>query len=99
MDLNTTHNIFQVALRGIQQIQYHQKQLNCLELIEEAYKLPTAETFGHLRIDSDPKTNQGLRFLSQLFAPDSSILFSSDEVLTTVVNENETLAYANSMGK
>ena len=78
-----------------------QKQLNSLELIKEAYKLATAELFGHLIIDLDPKTSQGLRFSSQLIGPDPSIFYisSPEAVITTITNEKETFAYAQAMGK
>ena len=62
IDLNTTHIILFNSLRDIQQIEYLGKQLNCLQLKKEAYNLATAEPFGHLMIDLDPKTSQGLRF-------------------------------------
>ena len=101
IDLNTTHIIIFKSLRDIQQIEYLGKQLNCLQLIKEAYKLATAEPFGHLMIDLDPKTSQGLRFLSQLLGPDPSIFYisSPDAVITTITNEKETFAYFQAMGK
>ena len=100
IDLNTTHIILFNSLRDIQQIEYLGKQLNCLQLIKEAYKLATAEPFGHLMIDRDPKTSQGLRFSSQLIGPDPSIFYtSSPEAVITIKNEKETFAYAQAMGK
>ena len=67
--------------------------MNCLQLIKEAYKLATAEPFGHLMIDLDPKTSQGLRFSSQLIGPDPSIFYisSAEAVITTITNEKENL--------
>ena len=73
IDLNTTHIILFKSLRDIQQIEYLGKQLNCLQLLKDAYKLATAEPYGHLIIDLDPKTSQGLRFASQIIGPDPSI--------------------------
>ena len=67
IDLNKTHIILFKSLCDIQQIEYLGKQLNCLQLHKDAYKLATAESYGHLVIDLDPKTNQGLRFASQIF--------------------------------
>ena len=101
IDLNTTHIILFKLLRDIQQIEYLEKQLNCLQLIKEAYKLATAEPYGHLMIDLDPKTSQGLRFSSQLIGPDPSIFYisSPEAVITTITNEKETFAYAQAMGK
>ena len=55
IDLNTTHIVLFKSLRDIQQIKYLGKKLNCLQLLKEAYKLATAEPFGHLMIDLDPK--------------------------------------------
>ena len=75
IDLNTTHIILFKSLRVIQQIEYLGKQLNCLQLIKEAYKLATAEPYGHLVIDLDPKTSQGLRFSSKIIGPDPSIFY------------------------
>ena len=62
IDLKTTHIILFKSLRDLQQIEYLRKQLNCLQLIKEAYKLATADSFGHLMVDLDPKNSQGLRF-------------------------------------
>ena len=75
IDLNTTHIILFKSLRDIQQIEYLGKQLNCLQLIKEAYKLATAEPFGHFIIDLDPKTSQGLRFASHIIGPNPSIFY------------------------
>ena len=85
--LNTTHIILFKPLRDIQQIDYPGK------LIKEAYKLATAEPFGHLMIDLDPKTNQGLRFSSQLIGLDPSIFYisSPEATITTITNEKKHL--------
>ena len=101
IDLNTTQIILFKSLRDIQQIEYLGKQLNCLQLIKEAYKLATTEPFGQLMIDLDPKTSQGLRFSSQLIGPDPSIFYisSPEAVITAITNEKETFAYAQAMGK
>ena len=101
VDLNTTHIILYKLLRDIQQIEYLGKQLNCLHLIKEAYKLGTAEPIGLLMIDLDPKTSQGIRFSSQLIGPDPSIFYISapEAAITTITNEKETFAYAQAMGK
>ena len=101
IDLNTTHIILFKSLRDIQQIEYLRKQLNCLQLLKDAYKLATAEPNGHLIIDLDPKTSQGLRFVSQIIGPDPSIFYipSQEAVITPITNEKETLAYAQAMGK
>ena len=101
IDLNTTHIILFKSLRDIQQIEYLGKQLNCLQLIKEAYKLATAEPFGHFIIDLDPKTSQGLRFASHIIGPNPSIFYipSEEAVVTPVTNEKETFAYAQAMGK
>ena len=101
IDLNTTHIILFKSLRDIQQIEYLGKQLNCLLLLKDAYKLATAEPYGHLIIDLDPKTSQGLRFASQIIGPDPSIYYipAQEAVITPITNERETFAYAQSMGK
>ena len=101
IDLNTTHLILFKSLRDIQQIEYLGKQLNCLQLLKDAYKLATAEPYGRLIIDLDPKTGQGLRFASQIIGPDPSIFYIPEQeaVITPNTNEKETLAYAQAMGK
>ena len=73
IDLNTTHILLFKSLRDIQKIEYLGKQLNCLIIVKDAYKLATAEPCGHLIINLDPKTSQGLRFASQIIGPDPSI--------------------------
>ena len=101
IDLNTAHIILFKSLRDIQQIEYLGKQLNCLQLLKDAYKLATTQPYGHLIIDLDPKTSQGLRFASQIIGPDPSIFYiaSEEAVVTPITNEKETFAYAQAMGK
>ena len=101
IDLNTTHIILFKSLRDIQQIEYLGKQLNCLLLLKDAYKLAIAEPYGHLIIDLDPKTSQGLRFASQIMGPDSSIFYipAQEAVIIPITKEKETFSYAPAMGK
>ena len=75
--------------------------MNCLQLIKNAYKLATAEPFGHLMIDLDPKTRQGLRFSSQFIGPNPSIFYipAQEAFITPIRNEKATFAYAQAMGK
>ena len=93
IDLNTTHIIIFKSLRDIQQIEYLGKQLNCLQLINEANKLATAEPFGHFIIDLDPKTSQGLRFASHIIGPIPSFFYipSEEAVVTPITNEKKHL--------
>ena len=70
VDLNTAQIIIFKSLRDIHQIEYLGKQLNCLQLVEDAYKLATGEPYGHLIIDLDPKISQTLQFASQIIGPD-----------------------------
>ena len=95
-DLNTSHIILFKLLRDIQQIEYLGKHLNCLQLIKNAYKLATAEPFGHLMIDFDPKTSRGLRFSSQLFGPNPSTFYlpAQEAFITPITNEKEMANYA-----
>ena len=88
-------------MRDIQQIEYLGKQLNCLQLLKDAYKLATAEPCGYLIIDLYPKTSQGLQFASQIIGPDPSILYirAQEAVITPITIEKETLAHAQAMGK
>ena len=98
--LNTTHIIVFKSLRDIQQIEYLGKQLNCLQLIKEAYKLATAEPFGHLIIDLDPKTSQGLRFAPHIIGPNPSIFYiPSEEAIVTPITNEKKIAFAQAMGK
>ena len=99
IDLNTTHIVLFKSLRDIQQIEYLGKQLNCLQLLKDAYKIATAQPYGHLIIDLDPKTSQGLRFSSQLIGPEPSVFYipSEEAVITPITNEKETFAYAEAL--
>ena len=101
IDLNTTHIILFKSLRDIQQIEYLGKQLNCLILLKDAYKLATVEPYGHLIIDLDHKTSRRLQLASQIIGPDPSIFYipSEEAVVTPITNENKTFAYAQAMGK
>ena len=75
--------------------------MKCHQLINEAYKLATAEPFGHLMIDLDPKITQSLRLSLHVIGPDPSNFYisSPEAVITTIKNETETFAYAQAMGK
>ena len=99
IDLNTTHIILFKSLRDIQQIEYLGKQLNCLQLLKDAYKLATAQPYGHLTVDLDPKTSQGFQFSSQLIGPEPSVFYTPSEeaIITPKTNEKETLAYAEAL--
>ena len=99
IDLNTTHIVSFNSLRDIQQIEYLGKQLNCLQLLKDAYKLATAQPYEHLIIDLDPKTSQGLRFSSQLIGPGPSIFYipSEEAVIAPITKEKETFAYAEAL--
>ena len=99
IDLNTTHIVLFKSMRDIQQIEYLGKRLNCLQLLKDGYKLATAHPYGHLIIDLDPKTSQGLRFSSQLIGPEPSIFYipSEEAVITPITNEKETFAYAEAL--
>ena len=90
IDLNTTHILLFKSLRDIQQNDYLGKQLNCLQPIKEAYKLATAEPFGHLIIVLDPRTSQGLLFSSLLIGPEPSIFYISslEAVIDTILKQS-----------
>ena len=83
IDLNTTQIIIFQSLRDIQQMEYLGKQLNCLQLLRDAYKLATTQPFGHLIFDLDPKTSQVLRFSSQLIDPKPFLNYSATKIFTT----------------
>ena len=92
IDLNSTHIILFKSLRDIQQIEYLGKQLNCLQLLKDAYKLATAQSYRHLIVDLDPKTSQGLRFSSQFIGPELSVFYipSEEAIVTPITNERDT---------
>ena len=99
IDLNTTHIVLFKLLRDIQQIEYLGKQFNCLQLLKDVYKLATAQPYGHLIIDLDPKTSQGLQFSSQLIGPEPSIFYipSEEAVIAPITNEKDTFACAKAL--
>lgn len=96
IDLNTTHIILFKSLRDVQQIEFLGKQLNNAQFLKEAYLLATQKPYGHLLIDLDPKTSEGLRYCSNITSPGATIFYipSSKAVVTTITNEKEALAYA-----
>ena len=69
------------------------------QLITEAYKFATADSYGHLVIDLDSKIIQGLHFSSNFIGPEPSIFYipSQDAVITTLADEKEKLAYAGAL--
>ena len=69
IDLNTTHIILFKSLRDIQQIEYLGKQLNCLQLLKDAYKLATAQPYGHLIVDLIRKQVKPYNFLLNFLVP------------------------------
>ena len=101
IDLNTTHFILFKSLHDIQQIEYLGKQLNCLLLLKDAYKLATAEPYEHLIVDLDHKTCQGLRFESQIIGPDPSVFYipSEEAVVTPITNEKKNICLCSSNGQ
>lgn len=101
IDLNTTHLILFKNLRDIQQIDFLGKQLNNVKFLRECYEKATSEPFGHLLIDLDPKTTEGLRYCSNLVEPGPTVFFIpvSKAVVTLITNEKETRAYAETLAK
>ena len=95
IDLNTTHIVLFKSLRDIQQIEYLGKQLNALNVIKEAYETATKEPYGHLVIDLDPKTTEGLRFCSNVIGPSPSIFYLPTQKarVTSIADEKEARAY------
>ena len=93
------HIILFKSLRDIQQIDYLGKQLNCLQLIKEAYKLANAEPFGHLIIDLHPKISHRVYNLRHILLDLNFYIHSEEAVVTPISNEKETFACAQAMGK
>ena len=95
LDLNTTHIILFKSPRDISQIEFLGKQLNNSVFLKSAYEKATAEPFGHLLIDLDPKTTEGLRYCSNVVGLSPSIFYlpPSRALPTKIVNEGEKRAY------
>ena len=101
IDLNTTHVVLFKSPRDIQQIKVFGKQLNNFEFLQKAYLNATEQTFGHLLIDLDPKTSDGLRYCSRIVdvAPSIFYLPTSKAVITPINNERERSLYARALVK
>ena len=97
IDLYTTQIILFKPLGHIQLIDYLGRQMNCLLLLKDAYELATAEPYGHLIIDLDPKTSQGLRFASQIIGPDPSTFYipAQEAVITSITNKKNVCLSSN----
>ena len=91
IDLNTTQVVLFKSLCVSQQIHCLGKLLNWLQFLTEAYKFARAESYGHLVIDLDPKTAQGLRFSSNFIGPEPTVFYfpSQEADITTLANEKK----------
>ena len=100
IDLNNTHVILFKSPRDVNQITYLGNQLNNAKFLKECYIKATDENiYGHLLIDFDPKTSDGLRYCSNLTEPGPSIFYlpSSKAVITPITNERERAAYTGTL--
>ena len=96
IDLNNTHVILFKSPRDVNQITYLGNQLNNAKFLKECYtKATDGNTYGHLLIDFDPKTSDGLRYCSNLIEPGPSIFYlpSAKAVITPITNGRERVAY------
>ena len=93
--MDTTQLVLLEPPRDIQQIDYLGRQLIIAKLPRHAYQLAMKEDFGHLLIDSNPKTSECLRFLSNRVPPSPTISYlpSSKAVITALENERERIMY------
>ncbi len=87
LDLNTTHIILFKSPRYYSQIENLEKQLKKSVFLKRA----TEDTFGHLLIELDPKTTEGLRYRSNVVGLSPSIfhLPPSKTLPTKIDNERE----------
>ena len=96
IDLNTTHIVLFKSLRDIQQLDHLGKQLNKLMFLRDCFSKATQEPHGHLLLDLDPNTTDGLRFCSNITEPGITIFYlpQSKAFPTTISNEKERAIYA-----
>ena len=99
IDLNTTHYVLFKSPRDEQQIVQFGKQLNKINFIRESYTQATSEPHGHLLIDLNPHTSEGLRYCSNIVGPGPSTFYlpPSKAVVTKLQNEKEARAYTEQM--
>ncbi len=96
IDLNNTHVILFKSPRDINQIRVLGKQLGEKQsFIEHCYQRATSEPFGHLMIDLYPRTQDCLRYCSNIVGPTPSIFYlpSSKAVVTELINGHEKRGY------
>ena len=93
--MKTTHLRLFKSPGDIQQIDYLGRLLNNAKFLRYAYQLATKEDFGHLLIDSDPKTSECLRYSSNIVPPSPTIfsLPSSKAIIQYLENERERSMY------
>ena len=101
IDLNNTHLVLFKSPRDVNQIHYLGNQLKLGGFVEMCYKRATAEPYGHLLIDFDPKTPDQLRFASNITGPGPSVFYlqSWQAVRTPVTDEREKLGYSEALAK
>jgi len=100
IDLNNTHVILFKSPRDVNQINFLGTQLNNAKFLKDCYKRSTeGEPYGHLLVDFDPKTTDGLRYCSNITEPGLSIFYlpSSKAVITPITNERERVAYTRAL--
>ena len=97
IDLNTSHIILFKSPRDIQQLEHLGRQLKITKFLRSCYELATTDTYGHLLIDSDPRTSDCLRYCSNLIPPEPSFFYlplSKAEPVTPITNEREKTIYS-----
>ncbi len=99
IDLQSTHVILFRSPRDASQIEVLGRQLNDVSFIKACYKKAIEEPYGHLLIDFDTKTSEGLRYCSNICGPGSSTFYikSSKAKATEIKNERERIAYARAL--
>jgi hypothetical protein len=99
IDLHNTHLILFKSPRDENQISFLGHQLGDSKFIKACYQKATQDPFGHLLIDFDPKTSDGLRYCSNITGPGPSVFYlpSSKAVTTELTNEREKLGYTQSL--
>lgn len=85
IDLNVTQIVLFKSPRDSNQIEFLGRQLGCRKLLLSAYLNATAEPYGHLLIDLDPRCHDYLRFASYVDGSSYSLfhnLFTTSKDIT-----------------
>ncbi len=99
IDLQNTHIVLFKNIRDVGQIVYLGRQLVIDKFLIDCYKRATSEPHGHLLLDFDSQTSEGLRFCSNIVGPLPTIFYLTPEqaVEPPGINEREGVAYSSTL--